>query len=525
MDVSKNQKAAEIFRRGVEVSETTAYGLILKAQMEWALDNNKEAWKCADLAVKEDPTDARTFHFRAFMQSSLASGADDRSSQQVEIDDYNYIIKNLSSYHRLSIIHNNLGYVYYEMKEFEKANHHFDLSMSMCPHHAQTYYNKAVCVADTGDMELAATYCDRMIEINSEHSDAHALRGWIYISLGDIANGVQSYRRALDSQTVTDAYTVIVYTGGLVAIGQFDEVRVLLNQLIPRLTDKVLKIQHKINISSSEETRKYRRGKMKPYQSCLAICHRIQGEIDVLHGQFGSVQYHYDTFLRHSEGLDESLKKKWETPLLKFVTSVDMTSIGKPTIDIIQAYHQFRHEAVDPEQAFRALQMHVVSCRFEMNVSEQKYLIACIGHLVRPFRSLSYGKLFETIQRILTLVTRLVQLLSLYWEGDPTPSTMLEEFFVHWNVSDPGFVKIALRPHYLVNLFELSTRIGNGPALQMIIRAGTGDTPEDQLLIQALGQLARLQGIFGNEADPDVEEEEALAQLQEELDSNASDDD
>lgn len=98
---------------------------------------------------------------------------------------------------------------------------------------------------------------------------------------------------------------------------------------------------------------------------------------------------------------------------------------------------------------------------------------------------------------------------------------MLEDFWTLWDREDPGFVILARRPHFLVNMFELTTRLGNGDALQMIFRAAVGNTIDDRLLIQALGQLGNMRQLHQDGNDVDFEEDEDLPDDVDDEDSDA----
>lgn len=387
MDMSKPLHAVSAFKRGLKVSEGTAYGFILRAQTEWALGNNKEAWKWANEAVNADKLDPRSYHFRAFMQSSIDS---DEASKLLEIDDYLYILKHLSSYGRISIIHNNLGYVYYELKEYDKANFHFDESIRLCPHHAQTYYNKAVCLADQENVAEATEYCEAMIAINPKYPDAHSLRGWIHIGQGQVAEGVESYRKALHYQTQQDSYSIIVFTGGLFSLNRFDEAQAFIAANLPQFENDVAKLKNKIqnvhNIhpdpTKAAETLNHWKTKLERLSACLGACYRVQGEIDIALGDFDRVKELHAKFQECLEGQTEAQKKRSDTPLLRHCAALDLSSIRQPVIDVVFKYHELRQKH-DLEGSFRALQQHLYKNRFTVTEDEAKYLIACVGHFVR----------------------------------------------------------------------------------------------------------------------------------------------
>jgi len=404
MDLGKSRKALEAFRCGLEVSQNTPYGLILKAKSEWALGNNEEAWKLSNEAVHADPADARTYHFRAFMQSSIASGADDHKSQETEVRDYLYILEHIPSYPRLSIIHNNLGYVYYEMKEYQLANKHFDMSIKLCPHHIQTYYNKSLCLAELGELEQALAQCDTMLKVNPSHCDAFALKGWINIGRGAITAGIENYKSALDFQEHKESYTIIVYTGGLVGMNRFGEAEAYLASVLPSFEHRYAKSKKKIdalqadssassssapNSSSAKTTPKseeitYLTQKLNVLESALAACYRIQAEIHLSLGRFHLVPSLSEQFTRHVSKLPENSQKRLVTPLLKLCSPLDFSKIRPAVVKLLAKYHKMRENS-DTETSFRRFQRYVYQHHKGINltIEEQKYFIACIGHFVR----------------------------------------------------------------------------------------------------------------------------------------------
>lgn len=272
MDLNKYQKAVETFRTGVEVAGDEPYGWILKAQLQWALGDINGAWEFSNRAVEVNPDDPRSHHFRGFIQSLHGSGATDRQSQTREVDDYLYVLEHLKDYPRVSIIHNNLGYVYYEMKKYKRAQKHFDLSIAQCPHHIQTYYNKAVCYSDQGLIEEAAELCNKMLEINPAHPEAYTLRGWIYIGRGQISRSIPYYRKAIEHQQAKDSYTMLIYLGGLCVLNRFQEAQELIATYLPIYEAKTASLRRKIDAAISREEERARLSGTTPQTSIAAKC-------------------------------------------------------------------------------------------------------------------------------------------------------------------------------------------------------------------------------------------------------------
>jgi len=80
------------------------------------------------------------------------------------------------------------------------------------------------------------------------------------------------------------------------------------------------------------------------------------------------------------------------------------------------------------------------------------------------------------------------QLLSLFWEGEQFIDT-LDSFFEHWKTAQPGFMTLASKPHYLVNLFDLSTRMDNAEMFRYLFAEVEGEGVEGRLLLRALAML------------------------------------
>lgn len=273
MDLNKYQKAVEAFREGVKRAHDAPYGYILKAQLQWALGDINGAWDLANQAVNLMPMDPRAHHFRGFIQSLTGAGASDRQSQAAEVSDYQLILEKLSDYPRLSIIHNNLGYVYFEMKKFARAQKHFDMSIKLCPHHLQTYYNMAVCHADQGNIAAAVTMCEKMLQINPKHSEAHSLRGWIHIGSGELTKCVDAYRVSIEYQEYRDPYNVLIFTGALCVLNRFDESYHVLGLALPPMEAKVQRLQAKIDAALRRENERAEKSGIVLPPSTPPTCH------------------------------------------------------------------------------------------------------------------------------------------------------------------------------------------------------------------------------------------------------------
>lgn len=209
------------------------------------------------MSCKNNPTNPKLFHFRAFIQSCL-SHAGDAKSLQLELADYKTVLnihRNVAPYKRLAIVHNSIrssaqrcfvcsrrhlknrslnlgplflpcitdmGFVYFEKENLEKALEHYNTSLQLCPHHVRAFYNRSLVRQEWGQFVKAIADIDQILALNPKLTEVYSLRGWSNISRGRYSAAADDYRSSLPRTSTMD-HVVSAYLHILICIGRIDE--------------------------------------------------------------------------------------------------------------------------------------------------------------------------------------------------------------------------------------------------------------------------------------------------------------
>ena len=96
--------------------------------------------------------------------------------------------------------HNNLGIMYHQMGFLDKAKEEYlkTLSYSDYPHKELPYYNLALLSLNSGKSDQALDYINLSLKENSRYAMAYNLKGKILESLGNLAEAIRNYEKALE---------------------------------------------------------------------------------------------------------------------------------------------------------------------------------------------------------------------------------------------------------------------------------------------------------------------------------------
>ncbi len=108
---------------------------------------------------------------------------------------YNFLIKNKIYDPR---VFNNLGSIYSQLKQFEKAILLFDESIKKFPNTLEAYPNLASVLVIKGKSDIAKKILKRAIELNPNYLKAYSNLAGIYIGEGDFEKAEQFLRKSAD---------------------------------------------------------------------------------------------------------------------------------------------------------------------------------------------------------------------------------------------------------------------------------------------------------------------------------------
>ncbi len=97
-----------------------------------------------------------------------------------------------------SLLHYNIGLVYYGLREFPQALQEFSLALSSGPEDADTLFNLALCQKKTGDCQAAITTYRRVLANSPDSTDCLYNLAGCYRDIHDEDQAITCYHKVLD---------------------------------------------------------------------------------------------------------------------------------------------------------------------------------------------------------------------------------------------------------------------------------------------------------------------------------------
>jgi tetratricopeptide (TPR) repeat protein len=343
-DKNMNKRAIQALRIAHRHAESPAYKLMLEAQICWIQDKPLEASKKINRAVELDGLCPKFLHFRAFIQSCLPlpepqprNAALSKSSLEKELADYNRVLeihRTVAPYKRLQIVYNNMGYVEYERRNFDKALELYTKSLQLCPHHVRAFYNRCLVYQEMRMPEKAIADIDHILTINPSLYEVYSLRGWSNVSLGRYEDAAADYRKSLPRTAYMD-HVVSAYIALLVCIGSMSEALTDVASIIADNERDVAEFTARQKTMSAEQQQEegefdaidlsisdsdipdyeVNERRVKDLTSTLNLAHRVVGELSYIEGQWVAARTALDALVAREKVQRELLEKDPTNPL------------------------------------------------------------------------------------------------------------------------------------------------------------------------------------------------------------------
>ena len=120
---------------------------------------------------------------------------DARLSDQAETVYKHMISKNYAD----SLIYFNLGHLKLSRGKYDEAISNFEYALSLDPENAHAYHNLATVYFNMNDLDPAAEYAQKALEINGKMKEASSLLTIIYGIKGDAENRNKYFHIAVSS--------------------------------------------------------------------------------------------------------------------------------------------------------------------------------------------------------------------------------------------------------------------------------------------------------------------------------------
>ena len=107
---------------------------------------------------------------------------------------YNQVLK-INPNHSATL--NNLGVIFKELTENQKAKECYERAITINPNHAGAHYNLGVLFHELGEYHKAKECFEKAIEINPNYADAHYNLGVVFKELGEHQKAIGCYEQAI----------------------------------------------------------------------------------------------------------------------------------------------------------------------------------------------------------------------------------------------------------------------------------------------------------------------------------------
>jgi tetratricopeptide (TPR) repeat protein len=154
-------RAINAFQKSVDLNAANKDAFFELGQL-FTKKNNPLALKYFDNALLQDSLDVNALMGKAFYLQS-----NKRQNEAIEI--YRKIIINDQHYEQAIF---NLGFLYFEQNDLEKARFHFDLCIKESPTYYKAYYYRGLVSEKKGDKAAALKDFEQALEFRSDYAQA-----------------------------------------------------------------------------------------------------------------------------------------------------------------------------------------------------------------------------------------------------------------------------------------------------------------------------------------------------------------
>jgi len=374
------EKSVEDYKMAVQLATNPSQMHRYKSYLQLALKDYSEAYEEVNLALKLNLNDPANFHQHAYVLFKFSRSLG-RSSQVQEMQDYEQVLK--LGYNRMTVIYNNIGYVYYERGQYETALEYFNKSIELRPYHVRAYYNRSTVWEQLQEWSNAISDYDAILAINPAVHEAYYFRSKCYA----MTNKDAAVRDCLSSlkgnlshvPSLLLLYELLVENGNLAT-------------LFGHLEEMTKKCEEIYNFFSSEATEKeecfdvLRRfsqfetafpfGKTKRerekerFSKMLHFLHLLRGQLRFVTADFSGARENFTSMKQH--GIDDP-----DCFYAHCLDELEVDSLGKDTIALCQVMLQRCLTKRSLDNFVRLMELPTPESRVLRSPADQIFFLAC----------------------------------------------------------------------------------------------------------------------------------------------------
>jgi tetratricopeptide (TPR) repeat protein len=105
-------------------------------------------------------------------------------------------------------VHNNIGNIYFNTKNYTKAIEEYSIAIKMDPEYSQAYFNLGLLYKTIGDLNKAIYYYQKAIELSPKTAEYYNNLGIVYMLKDDYDEAIKMYTKALEiNPSFTQVYS------------------------------------------------------------------------------------------------------------------------------------------------------------------------------------------------------------------------------------------------------------------------------------------------------------------------------
>lgn len=232
----ETEKAVRDFQLAIETASEPSQQHLYRSYLYLCTKQYQQAYEEVNKAIAAKPDDPRNYHQRAYILFKLPT-ANKQETQDKELADYEKVLT--MSYKRMPIIYNNIGYVYYEKENYEKALEYYSKSIAQCPYHVRAYYNRTTIWEEMHQWQKAIMDYNSILQINPKIYEVYYFRSRCYYHLGEIQKAIEDCRYSVRKNKVYSYPLAFLYSM-LLSRGDVDDALNELSGLIEETNKEIL---------------------------------------------------------------------------------------------------------------------------------------------------------------------------------------------------------------------------------------------------------------------------------------------
>jgi tetratricopeptide (TPR) repeat protein len=242
-------------RKGYEVCTSESFRHIIQSDIYLTANDVKSALSESQKAIDLKPNNMTYYHQRVFVNSRT------EMSLQDQAEEYLMILR--KGYKRREMVHNNLGYTYFLLEQFDLAAEHFTKAIELNPSYVKPMENKALLHLYRNQLEHTLEYCQQILKLNSRDYDGYRYSAIVHYYFQEYEEAVELIQKSWELSDRMDLRVMKIYFSILDRLGNMNKLVEEVDKVIDyykaqmtRTTDEISKVDKSDDLMVKAANRK-----------------------------------------------------------------------------------------------------------------------------------------------------------------------------------------------------------------------------------------------------------------------------